>query len=184
MRTGAHLHADYLRINPWGKIPALRIGVQVLTEAHAILTYIADRVPHKELLPPVNTLARARAHEWMNFLSSVVHIAFRPLFRTAVLAGVDGPLDVVKRVGIPVLRNTLAEVDRRLAGRQWSLGDQYSACDAYLFVFWIWSQREDVVGHVTEMPNWQRMAERVYARPATQRALARERLTTAALKAV
>ena len=145
IRAGAHEEDDYLQVNPWGKIPALRIDDQVLTEAHAVLTFIADSVPHKQLLPPAKTLSRARAHEWMNFLSSTVHIAFRPLFRTVMLVGADEPLEQVKRAGIPILRSTLSEVDRRLANRRWALGDTYSVCDAYLLVFWIWSQREDVV---------------------------------------
>jgi|SRR5882724_1548120 len=183
IRAGGHKKDEYLRVNPWGKLPALCIGDQVLTEAHAILTFIADSVPDKRLMPPAATLERARAHEWLNFLSSTVHIAFRPLFRTAMLAGADGPLEQVKRAGIPILQGTLGEVDRRLANRCWALGDTYSVCDAYLLVFWIWSQREDVVSYAPEMPNWRALSERVYARPATQRALARERLTAAALKA-
>ena len=183
IRAGEHKEDDYRRVNAWGRIPALRVGDQVLTEAHAILTFIADSVPHKPLLPPVKTLARARAHEWMNFLSSTVHIAFRPLFRTAVLAGTDGPLEQVRRAGIPILRSTLCEVDRRLAERRWALGDTYSVCDAYLLVFWIWSQREDVVEYAPEMPNGQAHSERIYDRPATRRVLAREGLTAAALKA-
>ena len=146
----------------------------MLTEAHAILTFIADSVPHKPLLPPVKTLARARAHEWMNFLSSTVHIAFRPLFRTAVLAGTDGPLEQVRRAGIPILRSTLCEVDRRLAERRWALGDTYSVCDAYLLVFWIWSQREDVVEYAPEMPNGQAHSERI-VRPACDEARPRAR---------
>jgi glutathione S-transferase len=181
IRENKHKDESYLQVNRWGKIPALKIGDQVLTEAHAILTYIADRAAH-ELLPAAGTLERARAHEWMNFLSSTVHIAFRPLFRPAVLAGTNGPIEAVRRAGIPLLRETLAEVDRRLAGRPWALGEKYSVCDPYLLVFWIWSQREDVIEHVEDMPNWRALADRTLDRPATQRALAREGLTPEALR--
>jgi glutathione S-transferase len=124
IRENKHKDESYRLINRWGKIPALMIGDQVLTEAHAILSYIGERAAHDLLLPAAGTLARARAHEWMNFLSSTVHIAFRPLFRTAVLAGANGPIDAVRRAGIPLLRETLAEVDRRLAGRSWALGEK------------------------------------------------------------
>jgi glutathione S-transferase len=182
IRENKHKDESYRLINRWGKIPALMIGDQVLTEAHAILSYIGERAAHDLLLPAAGTLARARAHEWMNFLSSTVHIAFRPLFRTAVLAGANGPIDAVRRAGIPLLRETLAEVDRRLAGRSWALGEKYSVCDPYLLVFWIWSQRDDVIEHVEEMPNWRGLADRIFARPATQRVLAREGLTPEALR--
>jgi glutathione S-transferase len=182
IRENKHKDVSYRQINRWGKIPALMVGDQVLTEAHAILSYIGDRAAHDLLLPAAGTLARARAHEWMNFLSSTVHIAFRPLLRTAVLAGQNGPIEAVRRAGIPLLRETLSEVDRRLAGCSWALGEKYSVCDPYLLVFWIWSQRDDVIELVEEMPNWRRLANRILVRPATQRALAREGLTPEALK--
>ena len=37
VRKGEHQRPAYLAINPWGKIPALRIDNELLTEAHAIL---------------------------------------------------------------------------------------------------------------------------------------------------
>lgn len=183
VRLNEHKSPEYKALNPWGKIPALRIGDEVLTEAQAILTYIADRAPQASLLPPPGDLRRPRAHEWMNFLSSTVHIAFRPLFRPQSLIGDLDLRDEIQSIGVPILRDTLLEVDRRLAGRTWALGETFSVCDAYLLVFYIWSQREDVIGYVAEMPNYRALAERVLARPATQRALAREGLDAAALKA-
>ena len=82
IREGQHKTGEYLRVNPWGKIPAMLIDGEVLTEAHAILSYIGDLAPaDKNLIPRDDPLLRAHAHEWMNFLSGSVHIAFRPLFR-------------------------------------------------------------------------------------------------------
>ena len=46
IREGQHKTADYLAINPWGKIPTLLIGDEVLTEAHAILSYIGKKSPN------------------------------------------------------------------------------------------------------------------------------------------
>lgn len=183
IRAGEHKAAAYKAVNPMGKIPALRIGDEVLTEAHAILTYIAGAAPEAKLLPPEGTLARARAHEWLNFLSSTVHIAYRPLFRPATLLDDPEMEPRFRAFGAPILRDTLLEVNRRLAGKTWALGDDYSVCDPYLLVFYIWSQREDVVPDMADMPNYRALAERVLARPATQRALAREGLDSAALAA-
>jgi len=183
IRAGEHKAAGYKAVNAWGKIPALTIDGQLLTEAQAILTYIAGAAPGRHLLPPDGTLERARAHEWMNFLSSSVHIAFRPLFRADTL--LDDPLLAprLRAFGLPALRNTLLEVDRRLGDRQWALGERYSVCDPYLLVFYIWSQREDVVGDMPDLPNYRRVAQAVLARPATRRALAREGLDENALRA-
>lgn len=178
IRKGEHKLDDYLAQNPWGKIPALRIDDEVLTETHAILSYIADTAgPDSGLIPSGDPLRRARAHEWMNFLSSTVHIAFRPLFRPNYLIGNPDLYPQLHEVGIPNLRRTLLEVDHRLEGKTWALGDNYSVCDPYLFVFHIWSQREDVVEHVADMPNWMAHRQRIEQRVATQTALAREGIT-------
>ncbi len=183
IRAGEHQSAEYLRINPWGKIPALRIGDQLLTEAHAILTYIAERAPPElALIPRADPLQRARAHEWMSFLSSAVHIAFRPLFRPQSMIGVPELYPKLRETGVPYLRKTLSEVDSRLLGKRWALGEHYSVCDPYLLVIYIWSQREDVIEFAPDLPNWHALAERVFERPATVRALAREGLTRDTLK--
>lgn len=177
IRQGEHLTDEYLQVNPWGKIPALRIGDEVLTEAHAILSYIGDIAPAERNLLPRDPLQCARAHEWMNFLSATVHIAFRPLFKPQYLISEESLYPKLHEVGIPNLRKTLLEVDQRLTGRTWALGDSYSVVDPYLLVFWIWSQRDDVVPHVADMPNWRSQAERVFAREATWKCLDREGIT-------
>ena len=175
IREGRHREPGYLAVNPWGKIPALRIDGAVLTEAHAILSLIGD-MSDRELLPR-EPLARARAHEWMNFLSATVHIAFRPLFRPHLLVNDESLYPKLRDVGVPALRRTLVEVDRRLDGQIWALGDRFSVVDPYLLVFWIWSQRDDVVAHVADMPNWRAHALRMFDRPATWRCLNREGVT-------
>ncbi len=183
LRAGEHKTDAYRAVNPTGKIPALAVGDQVLTEAHAILTYIAGAAPGVGLLPPDGTLARAHAHEWMNFLSSTLHIAFRPLFRPNTLLDDADLAPRFRAFGIPVLRDALLEVDRRLEGRPWVLGDRYSVCDPYVLVFYLWSQREDVVGDMPDLPHYRAVAERVLGREATRRALTREGLSAAALRA-
>ena len=156
IREGQHQTEEYLRINPWGKIPALRIDDEVLTEAQAILSYIGD-TSKVNLLPRNNALARARAHEWMNFLTATVHIAFRPLFKPHYLIGDPALFPKLQEIGIPNLRKTLLEVDRRLEGKTWALGDHYSVVDPYLLVFWIWSQREDIVQFAESVSRNQRI---------------------------
>jgi glutathione S-transferase len=176
IREGQHQTEDYLRVNPWGKVPALKIDDEVLTEAHAILGYIGD-ISLAGLLPQDNPLSRARAHEWMNFLAATVHIAFRPLTKPQYLLAEPALFPKLQEVGIPNLRKTLLEVDRRLQEKTWALGDNYSVVDPYLLVFWIWSQREDIVPHVANMPNWKAHAERIFAREATWKCLNREGVT-------
>jgi len=178
IREGEHKSEAYLRVNPWGKIPALLVDGEVLTEAHAILSYIADTASaDKNLIPRNNPLLRAHAHEWMNFLSGSVHIAFRPLFRPYYLINDESMYPNLREVGVPIFKQTLLEVDKRLSGKTWALGDNYSVVDPYLFVFYMWSQRADVIEFSPPLPAWKGLWERIYERPATQRALATEGIT-------
>ena len=178
IREGQHKTEEYLRVNPWGKIPAMLIDGELLTEAHAILSYVGDTAPAgKRLIPQDDPLLRARAHEWMNFLSGTVHIAFRPLFRPNYLIGDENLYPLLREVGVPIFQKTLLEVDRRLQGKTWALGDRYSIVDPYLFVFYMWSQRADVVEYSPPLPAWKLLWERIHERDATQRALATEGIT-------
>ena len=113
----------------------------------------------------------------MNILSSCVHLAFRPLFRPGFLIAEESLYPKVRETGIPRLRDTLLEVERRLESRTWALGDSYSVVDPYLLVFHIWSQRDDIVPHVADMPNWMAHRRRIDRRAATQAVLAREGIT-------
>jgi glutathione S-transferase len=178
IRMQEHQTDKYQKINPWGKIPTLTIDNHILTETHAILSYIADSSTH-DLIPKKNTLQRARAHEWLNFLSSTVHIAFRPLFRPNLLLTRKDLHPELKNTGIPNLKKTLLEVERRLSDKKWALGDTYSVCDPYLYVFHIWSQRDDIIEHIAKMPNWMAHRKRMDSRKATQIVLEREGINAA-----
>ncbi len=178
IREDQHRTAEYLGVNPWGKIPAMLVDGEVLTEAHAILSLVGDLAPpEKKLLPRDSPLKRAHAHEWMNFLSSTVHIAFRPLFRPHYLIGARSLYPKLREVGVPTFQKTLLEVERRLSGNRWALGGDYSVVDPYLLVFYMWSQREDVVEYAPKLPVWKEHWERIYSRETTQRALATEGIT-------
>ena len=73
---------DYKTINPLGYVPLLQLDDgTVLTEAPAIVQFIADNVPAKKLAPPNGTLERTKLQSWLNFFSSELHKGgFSPLF--------------------------------------------------------------------------------------------------------
>ena len=95
---GANRTPDYLGINPRGRVPALQItdgaGTRVLTEALAIMVYLAQRHPEPALLP-TDPEAFACTLEWMSWLGSTLHqtgirTVLRPERFTADAAGVVG----------------------------------------------------------------------------------------------
>src|SRR5256885_11878516 len=67
LSKGENRAADYLAINPMGKVPALRHGDTVITEAAAICTYLADEFPNAKLNVPAGTPRRGVYLKWLFF---------------------------------------------------------------------------------------------------------------------
>lgn len=72
---------DYLAVNPKGQVPALLLDDgTLLTEGVAIMQYLADSVPDRQLLAPVSSLARYHTLEWLNYIATELHKGFTPPF--------------------------------------------------------------------------------------------------------
>ena len=62
---------DYRTVNALDFVPSLGLDDgTVLTEGAAIVQYIADQVPAKQLAPPNGTLERAKLQSWLSFIAS------------------------------------------------------------------------------------------------------------------
>jgi glutathione S-transferase len=175
-KAQANFSPHYRSINPLGKVPALAIDGGILTEAAAILSYIADLVPEKGLLPPAGSRARAFAHEWLNFLSSTVHVAFRPVFRPERMIEDASCIDGLRRVGVAQVLEVLRHADAKLGRGPYALGETFSLCDGYLLVFYLWSKRAHFGWEVPPFPALHTMARLVSMRPAVQAVLKAEGL--------
>src|SRR3546814_1307509 len=78
--------------------------------------------------------------------------------------------------GLIALRNVLALLDERLGEGPYTLGNQFSLCDLYLFVFVLWSRRPVLDGKLGTLSHLDAFGERLSARPAVRAALAQEGL--------
>jgi glutathione S-transferase len=165
---------DYLAINPRGKVPALRIGSEVLTENAAILTYIGRRFPEANLLPR-SLMAEMQCLSTMVWLSNTVHVNFRQAMRPERFASDPNALSSVKKSGTENFWSNLQEVNMLLAGRQWMVSEQYTVCDPYLLVFYAWAVRIDLPVH--ELGSFTALKNRLMARAAVQTVLKRENST-------
>ncbi|MEM9208256.1 MAG: glutathione S-transferase N-terminal domain-containing protein, partial [Pseudomonadota bacterium] len=75
IRAGETRSPAYQAIHPLGKVPALKVDDDVLTETTAIMLLIGElAAPKVTLLPDGDAVTRLRAVEWMSFLTSAVHL--------------------------------------------------------------------------------------------------------------
>src|SRR6516225_288348 len=63
-KKGENLRPEYLDVNQMGKVPALRHGDTIITEAAAICAYLADEFPRAGLNVPVGSARRGAYLKW------------------------------------------------------------------------------------------------------------------------
>ena len=171
VNTRTHLLADgsdYFAINALGYVPLLALSDGTrLTEGPAIVQYLADQVPEKNLAPTNGTVERARMQGWLNFISTELHKGFAPLFNPAT------PADYKPMVAEKLL-SRLAWVDTQLAGKHYLLGDAFSVADPYLFNVTNWAALVKV--DISNLANLADFRARMLARPAVVAAMKSEGL--------
>ena len=152
---------DYTALNPKGSVPMLVLeDGQAITENVAVLSLIADRRPE---LAPGGPLGPTRLIEMLSYLSTELHIAFKPFYRPSSEAEKAIARAAVAR-HLELIRDRLREL--------YLFGPRFSVADAYLFVMLRWARELDL----PIPPELLAYFERVARRPSVRKALAEESL--------
>jgi glutathione S-transferase len=160
--------SDYYKINPLGYVPLLVLddGRQ-LREGPAIVQYLADQVPEKNLAPANGTYERYKLQEWLNFIGTELHKGFGALFNAATPPA-------YKTMAIAQIAKRLAFVDGELAAKPYLMGNAFTVADAYLFTVTNWAQHVNV--DLSAFTHVLALRARVAARPAVIAAMTAEGL--------
>jgi glutathione S-transferase len=125
--------ADFDALNPAGCVPLIVLDDgQSVTENVAILSLLADTAPQ---LGVNGQLGRTRLIELLSFLSTELHIAFKPYFHGATGGELAAARDAVLR--------RLNIIARGMRG-PYLFGDHFTVADAYLFVMLRWARNHDI----------------------------------------
>lgn len=173
----AHKSAEYLKLNPHGRIPTLVDGDLVLYETAAICLHLVDCHPAAGLAPEVGTVERAEFYKWLIYLTNTLQAELITYFYPERLADGDAASAQVKahaeaRVGtmLDLIENTLAE-----CGGPYLLGKRYSAVDPYLLMLSRWTR---MMHHPARTrPHLGRFLRMLLERPAIRRAFEQEGLS-------
>jgi glutathione S-transferase len=170
LANGEQRSEAYLKIHPQGRVPALVLdGGESLTENTAILPYLGKRFG----LWPRDQLGEARALSTIGFFAASVHPAHAHISRPERYASDPALFADMQQMGRKTFGGYLAQIDARLAGRQW-LGEDYSVLDPYAFVFYAWGVRRELP--LAALKNYAAFTQRMLARPAVARVVADEKI--------
>jgi glutathione S-transferase len=152
---------DYMALNPKGAVPMLVLDDgETVTENVAVLAWIAERKPE---LAPGGPLGHIRLLEYLSFLSSELHVAFRPLWKDPSDLNRAQAQEAVARQ-LDIIENCMREM--------YLFGPRFTVADAYLFAMLRWVQDFSI----PMPPELFGYFERVAERPAVRRALTEEGL--------
>jgi len=172
LKGGEHRTAAFLALNPKGRVPVLVDGDFALTEAAAICLHLAERFPQAGLLPAPGTRERARAYEWMLFLSNTVQATLMDWFHPDWQTRDADATDSIKAGAEVRLAGHFAHIDAYLAahGKPYFLGAAVSTVDFYMHMLARWSRYQTKPAYA--YPAIRRLTDAMKARPSVGRMMA------------
>ena len=162
---------EYVKVNPAGKVPAIRDGDLVLTESAAIVTYLGDKYPEKNLVPPAGTAQRAKYEQWCYFVLSELEQPLWTKGKHKFILPPDKRVPAVFETAEWEFQKALNILNQGLDGNRYILGDTFSAADILIGHTLSWAR---TAKQPVELQNVTDYAEMLLGREALQRARARE----------
>jgi glutathione S-transferase len=165
--AGAHKTAEFLRLNPSGRVPVLVDGELAVSEAAAICLHLADQHPAAGLLAPPASHDRGRAYQILLFLATTVQPTLMEYFYPARYAPDAAGEPHVMAHALTKLASLWRQLDGELCGNVSVLARGFGVCDAYLYMLASWHR--DTERPLTAYEHLWRVVTHTAARPAVRR---------------
>jgi glutathione S-transferase len=161
LTKGEHRRAEFLAVNPAGKVPVLVDGDLVLTESVAIALYLAEKYPEKGLLPAA-VRPKAEVNRWLLFTATELE---QPLWRIARHT-VLYPKEKRLAAEIPLAREDFldmaAVMEKHLEARRFLVGESVTVADFVAAYTLDWANE---IKLLDDMPHLKAYMEWMYSRP-------------------
>jgi len=161
MMAGAHRSAEFLRINPAGKLPVLVDGDMVLTESVAIVVYLAEKYPEKQLIP-TDLRDRAQLMRWLLFTATELEQPLWRMARHTTLYPEDRRLPGEVALAAEDFAAMAAVMDAHMGDREFVVGDRVTIADFVLAYTLDWAK---LAKQLDAWPRLEAYMGRMYARP-------------------
>ena len=171
-----------LAVHPLGKSPVVVDGAITLAESGAIIEYLAGRYGGGSLVPPAGSDARLRYLYWLHYAegSAMPVLLLKLIFDRIATNPAPWPVSAIARriaasvqnsfIG-PNLKRHLDFIEAELGAHSWFAGEEFTAADVQMsFPLEAAVSR---AGLNASRPRSMAFLDRIHARDAYQRALAR-----------
>ena len=117
----------YLAVNPMGKVPAIRHGDTVVTEAASICAYLADAFPETRLAPPPGDRLRGAYYRWLFFVAGPLEAA-----AANKIMGFAVPEERERMMGYGRFEHVMNALEAAVSRSEYLVGDRFTAADVYV----------------------------------------------------
>lgn len=161
--------AEYRKLNPLGKVPAMQDGELTMFESGAMVQYILETYGEGRLEPPKGTPARGKFLQWIHFAEATAmpplsdmaqHMFFRPENERIPAMVEDGRRRILL---------VLDALEVEIQDKDFLLGPEFTAADIMMGYTLMLSQLFGVLGEAH--PALGRYYARLAGRPAFQKAI-------------
>ena len=152
--------ADYLAINPMGKVPAIVHDGRTVTECAAICAYLAETFPEADLAPRAEE--RADYYRWLFFAAGPVEQAVTAKAMDKLATAEQG-----RMAGYGSYDQMVDVLEQAVSAHEYIAGDRFTAADVYVGSQVLWGTQ---FGTLPKRDALATYAARLSERPAYRRA--------------
>ena len=161
LMAGEHRRPEFLKINPAGKLPVLVDDDLVLTESVAIVLYLAEKYPHKGLVP-TDIKQRAQVNRWLLFTATELEQPLWRISRHTALYPEHLRLPAEVSLARQDFTNMAAVMEDHMQGRQFIVGETLTVADLVGAYTLDWANEVQLLNDFPQLLGY---IERMYARP-------------------
>lgn len=138
-KTSAQKSADYLALNPAGRIPTLVCADLVIFESAAICIHLAESHPDSQLIPRIGSPCRAKFFQWLMYLTNTVQAELMVYFYPQKHTRVESESANIVEAQESRITEMFELLDKELENKEFLVGENITICDFYLFMLAVWA---------------------------------------------
>jgi len=163
LTRGEQKSEDFLKINPYGKLPVFVDADEVITESAAICNYIAEKTPEKNLIPLQATISRAHYFQWIFFCMAELDPQLWQIRKHMALY----PKAIRSYASVKIAKREYDKAVRVLADylsdKEHILGNTFTAADIIICYNLLWANS---IKLLEDYPTLSKYVDRLKQRPA------------------